>query len=119
MAVQITELDIDLLPRKSHSANVTSTTSDASHLTDPAKDNPYINGLPNAIARQQADRYGSLFTMFISHRSFIKRVSFWGFCDADSWLNNFPVKGRTNYPLLLDRNLQPKPAFTAVLNALQ
>ncbi len=47
----------------------------------------------------------------------ITRVSFWGVTDADPWLNNLPVKGRTNYPVLFDRNAQPKPAFDAVIRA--
>lgn len=29
--------------------------------------------------------------------------------------NGYPVPGRTNYPLLLNRNNKPKPAFNAVL----
>jgi endo-1,4-beta-xylanase len=33
-------------------------------------------------------------------------------------LNNFPVKGRKNYPLLFDRQLHPKPAFQAVVDVL-
>jgi endo-1,4-beta-xylanase len=44
-------------------------------------------------------------------------VTFWGVTDGDSWLNNWPVKGRTNYPLLFDRAAQPKPAFDAVIRA--
>ena len=33
----------------------------------------------------------------------IDRVTFWGVGDGDSWLNNWPVPGRTSYPLLFDR----------------
>jgi endo-1,4-beta-xylanase len=44
-------------------------------------------------------------------------VTFWGVTDGDSWRNNWPVKGRTSYPLLFDRNYQPKPAFDAVIRA--
>jgi hypothetical protein len=32
-------------------------------------------------------------------------------------LNNWPIKGRTNYPLLFDRLGQPKPAFQAIVDA--
>jgi endo-1,4-beta-xylanase len=42
-------------------------------------------------------------------------VTFWGVTDKDSWLNDWPVKGRTSYSLLFDRNDQPKPAFQAVI----
>jgi len=39
--------------------------------------------------------------------------------DADTWLNNWPVRGRTNYPLLFDRSGQPKEALAAVLKAAE
>ena len=45
----------------------------------------------------------------------ITRVTFWGVTDGFSWLNNFPAPGRTNYPLLFDREGKPKPAFDAVI----
>jgi len=45
----------------------------------------------------------------------MSRVTFWGVTDRDSWLNNWPVPGRTSYPLLFDRNGKPKPAFEAVI----
>jgi endo-1,4-beta-xylanase len=31
--------------------------------------------------------------------------------DGQSWLNGWPVPGRTNYPLLFDRQLEPKAAY--------
>jgi len=43
------------------------------------------------------------------------RVTFWGANEGDGWLNGWPIRGRTNYPLLLDRNNQPKPAFETVI----
>jgi endo-1,4-beta-xylanase len=42
-------------------------------------------------------------------------VTLWGVRDSDSWLNNWPVRGRTSYPLLFDRDGKPKPAFYAVI----
>jgi len=62
-----------------------------------------------------AKRYADLFEVFVKHRQNIGRVTFWGVTDGDSWLNNFPTRGRTNYPLLFDRQGKPKPAFDAVL----
>ena len=61
-------------------------------------------------------RYAELFGVFVNHRDSIARVTFWGVTDASSWLNNWPVKGRTSYPLLFDRQCQPKPAFAAVIH---
>ena len=46
-------------------------------------------------------------------------MGFWGTQDGRSWLNYYPVKGRTNYPLLFDRQYQTQPAFGVVLQALE
>ena len=39
-------------------------------------------------------------------------MTFWGLSDGDSWLN----RGRANYPLLWDRQRQPKRAYQAVVD---
>ncbi|MEP7142333.1 MAG: endo-1,4-beta-xylanase [Ferruginibacter sp.] len=49
--------------------------------------------------------------IFINHHDKISRVTFWGVNDGQSWLNGWPIKNRTNYPLLFDRNFKPKPAY--------
>ena len=99
--VMITELDIDLLPRPSQAA--------------PADLNPYRDALPDSVERALAQRYAELFAVYLRHAHDISRVTFWGVADGDSWLNNWPVRGRTSYPLLFDRQRRPKPAFDAVI----
>ena len=113
--VMITELDIDVLPRvvRNGSAEITLTTESQPKL------NPYVKGLPDDVQKQLADRYAGLFGVFVKHRGEIKRVTFWCVTDGDSWLNDWPVKGRTSYPLLFDREAKPKPAFDAVLRMAQ
>ena len=54
---------------------------------------------------------------YAKHCGLVTRVTFWGVTDKESWKNNWPVRGRTNYPLLFDRDAQPKPAFDAVIHA--
>ena len=110
LKVMITELDVDVLPRRgsAHSADI------SNHAEMSAGLNPYTNGLPSDIQEKLAARYADLFRVFVKHKE-ISRVTFWGVTDRGSWLNGFPVRGRTNYPLLFDRNGQPKPAFTAVI----
>ncbi|HKI68254.1 MAG TPA: endo-1,4-beta-xylanase [Verrucomicrobiae bacterium] len=109
--VNITELDIDVLPRatRSRGADVSMRAASRANL------NPYTNGLPASVQRALAKRYASLFRVFVKERKHIDRVTFWGVTDKDSWLNNWPVRGRTAYPLLFDRECQPKPAFYAVI----
>jgi endo-1,4-beta-xylanase len=109
--VNITELDVDVLPRttRQNSADVSATAAGN------AASDPYTAGLPEEMQQTLAKRYAELFRVFVQHRDAITRVTFWGVTDGDSWLNNFPTRGRTNYPLLFDRQGKPKPAFEAVI----
>jgi endo-1,4-beta-xylanase len=75
---------------------------------------PYKAGLPDEIQQRLAKRYADIFDIYLRHGQSINRVTFWGLGDGQSWLNSFPIRGRTNYPLLFDRELKPKPAFQAV-----
>jgi len=109
--VNITELDLDVLPRvrRGNSADINA----RAEVTP--ESNPYTAGLPQEQQTALADRYAALFKVFVKHRDAITRVTFWGVTDKGSWLNNFPARGRTNYPLLFDREGKPKPAFDAVI----
>lgn len=77
--------------------------------------NPYAEGLPETVSEELADRYEELFQLFLDHRETVSRVTLWGLTDADSWKNNWPMRGRTDYPLLFDRQGQPKEALRRVL----
>jgi endo-1,4-beta-xylanase len=108
--VAITELDIDVLPAAwGHTADV------SMHVSADPKLNPYPNGLPDDVQQRLTKRYADLFAVYWKHRDVINRVTLWGVTDAQSWLNNWPVQGRTSYPLLFDRDGKPKPALKAVL----
>jgi endo-1,4-beta-xylanase len=113
--VVITELDISALPNPYafRGADI------AQNFELKKKLNPYTEGLPDSVQTELAERYAELFALFLKHRDKISRVTFWGVHDGKSWKNNFPVRGRTDYPLLFDRQLQPKPAFFAVIKAAQ
>ncbi|HTZ82310.1 MAG TPA: endo-1,4-beta-xylanase [Candidatus Acidoferrales bacterium] len=111
--VMITELDVDVLP----SATKNQTADVAMHAAADPKLNPYPNGLPESVQEALAKRYADLFGAYAKHCGLVTRVTFWGVTDKDSWKNNWPIRGRTNYPLLFDRNDQPKPAFDAVIHA--
>ena len=113
LKVVISELDLSVLPAPNYSADI----SERFNLTP--QSNPYADGLPDAVAAAQAKRYGELFALFARHANVIARVTLWGTNDGESWKNNFPIRGRTDYPLLFDRDLQPKPAFYAVVKAAQ
>jgi endo-1,4-beta-xylanase len=113
--VHITELDIDPLPREAgmEGADLARTTAYRERT------NMYRDGLPDDVQSRLAARYADVFRLFLKHKDKIARVTFWGVSDAQTWLNNFPVRGRTNHPLLWDRKGAAKPAYDAVADALR
>ena len=115
--VSITELDVDVLPVSKEGQLTGAAMLDPQFQLPEFKKflDPYRAGLPPAVQKQLADRYAELFRLFYARRDKLERVTFWGVHDGMSWKNDRPVPGRTNYPLLWDRQRQPKPALEAVL----
>lgn len=110
--VLITELDMTVLPmpEKKITADV------AYKYQYDSLINPYYKGLPDSVLRAFNDRLGSFFRLFLKHSSQIGRVTVWGLSDAVSWKNDWPVKGRTDYPLLFDRSLKPKKVVEMIID---
>lgn len=109
--VMITELDLTVLPSPG-----TKVSADVALSYEYQKQlNPYPNGLPDSVAQAAHDRYAEFFRLFLKHADKIDRVTMWGLTDRDSWRNNWPVPGRTDYPLLFDRNYQPKPIVETII----
>ena len=123
--VNITELDISVLPNplRSNTADVNAALPRSGPPTGirnagdapTANANPWPDGLPDSVQTQLAADYAALFKLFLQHRQQIGRITFWGVDDGASWLNDWPMRGRTNYPLLFDRNYAPKKAFYSVI----
>jgi endo-1,4-beta-xylanase len=111
--VMFTELDLSVLPNPwDH------TTADVSQTAaNNARMNPYPDGLPDSVQDMQAKAYGDLFRLFLQYKGKVTRVTFWGVDDGGSWLNDWPIRGRTNYPLVFDRHLKPKKAFFSIIAA--
>lgn len=115
--VMITELDVDVLPLTKEGQIIGSVMSHAQFQLEEFEEflDPYKEGLPEDVQRDLAERYAELFEIFYRKRDKIDRVTLWGVDDGMSWKNDYPVPGRTNYPLLYDRDRKPKPALDAVL----
>ena len=111
--VMITELDVDVLPRRQRGGPVSADIARGEGYDDAL--NPYRDGLPDEMQERLARRYAEIFSVYLKHADVLSRVTFWGVTDATSWLNNFPIRGRTNYPLLFDRQDKPKPAYHALI----
>lgn len=108
--VNITELEISALPSPwGTSANI------ADKFEYDEKMNPYKKGLPAEVQAKWETRYLDFFQLFLKHKKDIRRVTFWGVTDAQSWKNDFPIKGRTDYPLLFDRQYKAKPIVEKII----
>lgn len=107
--VMVTEWDMSTLPTVKQSANISDTVVYQKML------NPYPETLPDSVSKAWNNRMKQFFGLFEKHADVISRVTAWGVSDGDSWKNDFPVKGRHDYPLLFDRNYQPKPFVKEIM----
>jgi GH35 family endo-1,4-beta-xylanase len=60
----------------------------------------------------QAEAYGRLFSIFAKQKDVIERVTFWGLNDRRTWRFG-------QNPLIFDANNQRKPAYIAIVDAVQ
>ncbi|HWB94079.1 MAG TPA: endo-1,4-beta-xylanase [Puia sp.] len=102
LQVQITELDISVYPGHQGGQIVT---GNGGNVAD--------GGFTPAMEQKQLDQYKMVFEVFRKYRKKITGVTFWNVSDRYSWLDR---RGRKNYPLLFDKDLQPKKAYDAVVN---
>ena len=103
LTLQITELDISVYPKnQQNNSEKTISYDDTTFNTEKES--------------RQKDQYKTCFQLFRKYKSAISGVTFWNLSDRHSWLDNFPVIGRKDYPLLFNKILQPKNAFQEVIN---
>lgn len=101
--VNISEWDMSALPTLTRSANVSDTVAFRRSL------NPYPDSLPAEVSAQWNERMAGMLAVLLRNADSIDRVIAWGVSDGDSWKNGWPVPGRKDYPLLIDRNYELKP----------
>ncbi|HPR31638.1 MAG TPA: endo-1,4-beta-xylanase [Prolixibacteraceae bacterium] len=109
--VMITEMDISVLPMPDFRIGA----DISANFEYKEKLNPYTNGLPDSVNTAFEQRYLDFFKIFLEHDDVVSRVTLWGVNDGLSWKNGFPVRGRTDYPLLFDRENQPKPVVEKLI----
>ncbi|PQA59573.1 endo-1,4-beta-xylanase [Siphonobacter curvatus] len=100
LKVQITELDLSVYPKEHERRQRRDT--DKSEFTE-------------AMREKQVAQYKMIFDVFRKNRDKLTGVTFWNLSDRYSWLDNFPVPGRKDYPLLFDEKGQPKKAYEGVV----
>jgi endo-1,4-beta-xylanase len=67
------------------------------------------------LEQKQLEQYKKIFKTFRDNKNVITSVTFWNISDKHTWLDTYPVRGRKNYPLLFDQNLQPKKVYWEVV----
>lgn len=109
--VMVTELDMSALPSPwgNGGANISDTIAYQKQI------NPYTEFLPDSVSIAWTKKMSAFFKLFIDNNEKISRVTLWGVTDRDSWKNGFPVRGRTDYPLLFDRNFKAKPIVQQII----
>ncbi len=101
LRLQITELDISVYPKEHEARAWKASDADTAYTAEKQ-------------ARQTA-QYQQCFALFRKYDPALDAITFWNLSDRYSWLDNFPVRGRKDYPLLFNAALQPKPAYEAVV----
>jgi endo-1,4-beta-xylanase len=109
--VNITEFDISVLPvfNPDIDPNIALSVKYKQYM------NPYKEGLPEEVANKLYKRYKEFFKLFLKHQDKINLVTLWGITDNVSNKNEAPIPGRTDYPLLFDRNYQAKPVVRELI----
>lgn len=109
--VMVTELDLSSLPspRRNTGANISEIEAYNKEM------NPYTTNLPDSVVVAWTERMGNFFKLFLDNKEKVSRVTLWGVTDKDSWKNNFPMRGRTDYPLLFDRQYKAKPIVQEII----
>ena len=113
--VMITELDLNMLPTPDSFGGA----EVAQNFDYNDRMDPYKNGLPDEVAQEVDSRWIEFFKIYRRHRHQISRVTLWGVSDEQSWMNDWPIKGRTAYALLFDRQYQPKPVVKSIISLFE
>lgn len=100
LQLQITELDISVYPKE--------------HQARDRKAEDYDTTFTSTKEQEQIEMYKKCFILFRKHKASIRSVTFWNISDRRSWLDDFPVRDRKDYPLLFDKALKPKKAYFEV-----
>ncbi|WDE98471.1 endo-1,4-beta-xylanase [Lentisphaera profundi] len=115
--VMVTELDVTPLPsgfgkdvRERHISEI---------MNHPVDLNPYLSGLPEDKDIALAKRYEEIFKIILKHHDKVKRITLWGPNDGVNWMNDWPIKGRTDHATLFDRQNQAKRAFWKIVDLIK
>lgn len=80
---------------------------------------PYKNGLTKEKEKEIEQFWVNFYQMLLRHHQDILRVNFWCLNDGNSWRNDFPIPGRTDYATLFDRQNKAKPFVQKLIDLVK
>lgn len=95
LKIQVTEMDVSLFAFQ-----------DETKLDKPGLE----------LLKKQVEIYKEAFRVFREYKDLVDCVTLWGVADDETWLDNFPVRNRKNWPLLFDENHEPKESFYEIMD---
>lgn len=96
LEIHLTEMDVSVFSYEDRRTD----------LTEPTEE----------IQMLQVERYTEFFKILREYNHVISSVTFWGAADDYTWLDDFPVKGRKNWPFVFDENHKPKQSFWNIID---
>lgn len=76
---------------------------------------PFREGLTPEKNAEFENFWTGFYQMLLTHKETVDRVTFWCSNDANSWRNDFPIRGRMDYATLFDREGNPKPIINKLI----
>ena len=120
--VCITELDMSILPSVTQSADVSGIYFFEAMMNPEKREellskvDPYRGNYPEEVYAAWNERMSKFLDMFVRNADVIRRINLWGVSDYDSWKNGWPIPGRQDAPLWVDRNYELKPFLKAYID---
>ena len=111
--ILITEWDVSILPGTYEGADINTRFAYSKEM------DPWREGVPDSIQQKWNQRMLDIFKLFLKYDDAIDRVTVWGLTDNTTWLNNYPIPGRKDYPMLFDRNNKRKQVVDKMIELAQ
>lgn len=111
LKVGFSELDLSILPNPFGFSGA--------NISDKFAYRPEMDPFREGLSAEMSEAFDSFwlgfYKMLLTHKESVTRVTFWCLNDANSWRNDFPIRGRMDYATLYDRQCQPKPIINKLI----
>ncbi len=96
LKIQVTEMDVSMFEFEDKRKDILEPTTEMLYLQEQA--------------------YHNIFSVFREYKELVTSVTFWGISDRYTWKDNFPVRGRKDWPMLFDMKGEKKSSFEKIVD---